>query len=457
MTTKQNSFEYAFTEGQTADATSTALSGSAFFFPTAGTGASRYMSKTFTPITDQWAMVLQGGSAGTAGAVYNGFAGGGLLYEDEWIYDANPSATISVMLAYTSDIPGTPAMRVRLTTAGSLDATDSDQAPWRVLATVSPNTRYSRRLYLNVDGTMRFTLYGPTGTLLNSFDVTGQTIGTGTIANVQVGKLTSGAVTTKQAITKTRASDTETAFHAPWTPPPVGPAISLISTRRDTQFAFIGDSTLYQDGNGQANLKAVLTANGHDTTDTGTGASRKYFFYAAIGKAINSNSYMTADANGKTTFDNITDARTAFGGEPSGGYIFNLGSNGYNSTTASNTARFTDTMNYIGSTTPVYWVGIWQDYDLADFAGRVAFNTLFKDLCSTRSNSKWLDWPTYCQKYESLALWNSDNVHMTALGYQTKNSFYERNLPGATTEVPAALKLWNGTVEVSAGSISITV
>jgi hypothetical protein len=179
--------------------------------------------------------------------------------------------------------------------------------------------------------------------------------------------------------------------------------------------AFIGDSTLDQDGNGQTNVRALMTSKGY--------TAAKVFFYAVGSKAI-----MLVDANGFTTVDNMNQARTYLGGEPET-WVINLGSNGHHDGETSNTGWINTVLDQVATGSRIIWSAISQrdgfDNGTSSVATRQAWNAIAKPLVQARTFGVWADWNAYIKILPGgdYSLWNTDSVHMTAAGYAVKNNF----------------------------------
>ena len=203
----------------------------------------------------------------------------------------------------------------------------------------------------------------------------------------------------------------------PWTD--VGSAPVVVPPAA-TKIALIGDSTLFQDGFGEARMRALLSP---------TFAAENIFFYAASGKDI-----FSADSNGFNTLTNITQARTALGGEPDL-WLINLGANGHNTTDSDINYKINLVMSEL--TAPVLWNALSQKdgYDAPpnSVATRLNWNTKAGAKVDTYTNGRWMDWHAYVKAKPGgdASLWNADGVHMTVEGYAYKNGYNFDNLVDA--------------------------
>ena len=172
-------------------------------------------------------------------------------------------------------------------------------------------------------------------------------------------------------------------------------------------WAGIGDSTWYQDGLGESRIKTLLTAKGYAPEDGG--------FYGAIGKAI-----FTADVNGKTVPQNISDIRAALGREPDV-WLFNLGSNGSGRTETQVRADIDIAFDALGDLwSRVVWVGLSQAGGVSNEATRLQWNSYAAPRVTGRGG-EFFDWYTYTKTVGDAGWWQADGVHMTTLGYEQKN------------------------------------
>ena len=191
------------------------------------------------------------------------------------------------------------------------------------------------------------------------------------------------------------------------------PPVNDLNTMK---IALIGDSTMYQDGAGEAKFRTLLNAKGFLTANI--------FFYARGGKPIG-----YADDQGYTTLQNMAQARAAIG-EPDI-WVFNLGSNGHRDGDANNTGWINAVLDSAGTSGRVLWVGISQvtGYAASDSpsseATRLHWNDIARPLVQARTGGNWLDWHAYVKSLPGgdASLWSGDGVHMTTAGYTVKNQF----------------------------------
>ena len=193
----------------------------------------------------------------------------------------------------------------------------------------------------------------------------------------------------------------------------------------------IGDSTLWQDGNGEARMKAKLLPKGYTDAQVG--------YYANIGKP-----WFTADSNGKTVPQNISDIRAALGGDPDV-WLFNLGANGSGRTEAQVRSDIDIAFDNVpAGTHRLLFVGLSQADGATNAATRQQWNSYAKPRVEERGG-EWLDWYTYQKSIGDAGLWQADNVHMTNHGYDIKNTFMSNAIgPSELSnyrEAPAGLTL----------------
>lgn len=165
-------------------------------------------------------------------------------------------------------------------------------------------------------------------------------------------------------------------------------------------FAIIGDSTTYQGGNGENNIRTILADNGWAPEDI--------YWYAVNGKAIN-----YRDSEGGLTVEQIAEAKTLLGAVDT--WVIALGSNGAaNYVPADIEAIFAA----IGSHGHICWMGIGNRDPNPT---RAAFNDM-AEAEVTRLGGTWFDYETRAFTFPS-TYWNSDGLHMPPQGYAAKNAF----------------------------------
>lgn len=198
-------------------------------------------------------------------------------------------------------------------------------------------------------------------------------------------------------------------------------AMTIRSVRRaavPTRIALIGDSTLADIGD--TAMRAALVAAGWNTS--------KVSFYAVASKAI-----AYSDTNGKTTLQNMTDARTALGAEPDVWY-FNLGSNGHHDDIGGGIAATQATwmnavLNNVVAGAQVIWNGISQvdgyDGGTSNVATRQAWNAIAQPIVEARSFARWADWNGYLKSYPGgdATLWDGTGIHHTTAGDLVKKNY----------------------------------
>lgn len=343
-----------------------------------------------------------------------------------FLLEAYPSGVCSIVLAYSTG-SGSPAFRVRVGTTGLVQISDLGGTTWTTIGTAALDTYYRIDFTATIgadaaSGSISAAMYvGDSTTPMTSVVTrTGANVGSVAWSNLQWGKLSSGTETFPSRWRVVRMLTGSTSLLGPYVPPSSGRTALVARPARDLEFAMIGDSTLFDSGNGESKMRARMTTNGY--TDA------KLFFYAASGKAID-----LADTNGKTTVQNIADAKAFYGGRnPTGGYLFNLGSNGHNSAEATNRARVAAVMAAVGSTTPVVWVGLANAADQVDAATRAAFNVLMRDILTAHPNAAWYDQLRYLQSWDQATMW-TDGLHMTTAGTSAKFSGLISHLPAPAT------------------------
>lgn len=418
--------------GDTITATTSALTGDAT--AVLGSTGTRQLTTTRT-MHGAFAARIAPASSSTTGLGFTGLAttspeltASGSGY---FLFEALPVGTCSIFLAYTTG-SGSPAFRVRVSSAGLVQISDVGGTTWTTIGTAAVETFYRIDFVATIgtttaDGVIVAAMYlGDSQTPLTSVVTrTGANVGSVAWSNLQWGKLSSGTETFASDWDTVRVVTGSTALLGPYVPPATGRAVFAARPDKALEFATIGDSTLYDSGNGETKLRDRLTLNGYDPA--------KLYFYAASGKAID-----IADTNGKTTVQNIADVQAFFGGRnPTGGYLLNLGSNGHNSAEATNRARVAAVMAAIGSTTRVVWVGLANLSTHADAATRAAFNVLMQDILTAHPNAEWYDQQRFLSNWDQATMW-TDGVHHTTVGAAVKFGGLITHLPAPSTSVVPA-------------------
>lgn len=178
--------------------------------------------------------------------------------------------------------------------------------------------------------------------------------------------------------------------------------------------AHIGDSTSSQDGNGATNVPLAYTNAGWLAGDVS--------FYGVGSKTING-----SDANGKTTVQNIIDARAAMTAEPRV-WVIGLATNSRtatDATTDSDVATVMAQINSIGSPGKVLWVGISQATANGGLdANSIRRNIRLKYQETLYSNLRFLDLDLFIRNgRDETGIWYSpidaNFAHMSVTGYTT--------------------------------------
>lgn len=179
------------------------------------------------------------------------------------------------------------------------------------------------------------------------------------------------------------------------------------------KIAHIGDSTSSQDGNGAVNVPLAYTNAGWLAGDIS--------FYGVGSKTI-----IGSDANGKTTMQNIDDARATLGEEPKV-WVIGLATNSRTATDATTDSDVATVMAKINSVaaTPVVWVGISQATANGGLdANSVRRNARLKFQESLYSNFHYFDLDTYIRNgRDETGIWfnpiDANFAHMSVTGYTT--------------------------------------
>jgi len=174
--------------------------------------------------------------------------------------------------------------------------------------------------------------------------------------------------------------------------------------------AVIGASLTYQDGAGVANISALLVQNGYTASDL--------YVYGVGGKKMTA-----ADSTGKTTLQNIADARAQLGSVDV--WVIALGTNDVNETDTEYINNMQAILSAIGPTDKVVWIGM-AFYSVAN-TNAAHFNPIEASTLSSYSNTTWADWNSYIHNgRDETGLWvyPVDYTHMTAAGYEIRNQYY---------------------------------
>lgn len=282
---------------------------------------------------------------------------------------------------------------------------------------------YEADWYLKVDSTtatagifkIQFRIAG-TNTVVESFD----NVAAGVTANLGTALLTTYSL--PAAITSSSLTDivlhsasydtapASSAYLAPWfITSSVGPLGTLVH---------IGDSTSNQDGLGSTLQPAAYAAMGWLLPDI--------WYYG-----VNSKALVAADSNGKTTMQNIQDARAALPQEPAA-FVIGLGTNGRLNTDATTISQVGQIMAEIGSTTKTIWIGISQAtaYGGVD-ADSIRRNNVLRNNSGPGQlwpNMVFIDLDAYLRNgRDETWLWqdpiDANFAHNSATGYMLRDNF----------------------------------
>jgi hypothetical protein len=195
-----------------------------------------------------------------------------------------------------------------------------------------------------------------------------------------------------------------------------GSAVKFSSGNLATKkVAVIGDSLTYQTGSGVANITAKYVSAGYTAGNISV--------YGVGGKPITA-----ADSTGKTTVQNIADARTKLGTVDA--WVIALGTNNTSDTDATFTSNVNTVLNAIGSTDKVVWIGL--SYYSAANTNASHFNPLLSSAVGAKSNAKYADWNSFIHNgRDETGLWvyPTDSTHMTDTGYVIRNQYYVDQTP----------------------------
>lgn len=192
------------------------------------------------------------------------------------------------------------------------------------------------------------------------------------------------------------------------------PADVVIEPTSGKTVAIIGDSLTYQNGNGTYELTQKLVAAGYDPSNI--------YIWGVGGKKLT-----TADTSGKTTMQNIADARVQL--QHVDTWIIALGTNNAGNTDAAFTQGVNTVLDTIGSQERVVWISMAFYKITNNNAAR--FNPILSATVEARVNGDFVDWNTYIHNgRDETGLWvyPVDYTHMTTAGYDIRNNYYVAQL-----------------------------
>lgn len=175
-----------------------------------------------------------------------------------------------------------------------------------------------------------------------------------------------------------------------------------------TAIAVIGDSHVYQGGNGEGRLRAGLQGAGW--------VNENIYINGVTGRFI-----AWTDSTGQTTMSAIADARSELATEPL--WLFLLGSNGASESDEVTDGQIDTVLTHCGEGADVLWMNTmardWPNENRIRRNSRiVAAANRHPEL-----NMHVLDWVSECLTLPAENLWNADGVHHTGHGYDLKNAW----------------------------------
>lgn len=179
---------------------------------------------------------------------------------------------------------------------------------------------------------------------------------------------------------------------------------------KEAHVAVIGDSLTYQNGLGEANITQKLVDDGYSASNL--------YVYGVGGKKITA-----ADSKGKTTVQNIADARTKLGNVDI--WLIALGTNNVSDSQTTFVNNMNTVLNTIGSTDKVVWVGV--GFYRVTNANAAKVNPLIQSTVGGYGNAAYADWNSYIHNgRDETGLWiyPTDSTHMTDAGYAIRNGYY---------------------------------
>ena len=178
--------------------------------------------------------------------------------------------------------------------------------------------------------------------------------------------------------------------------------------------AMIGHSLLAMSGANGSYVYSDLLDQGFDP--------RNVYFWGVGGKRISIPN--PANANAKTSMQNVQDARALLGTVDT--FLIYLGQNDVTYTDAEVNGYIDTLLAEIGAGPKVIWINLSALQSVSADGARL--NGLIQAKLAARPNSVYTGWDSYIRSVDGGAnpspLWDVDGIHMTPLGYQTVLSPY---------------------------------
>ncbi|WP_217181640.1 SGNH/GDSL hydrolase family protein [Streptomyces sp. AC495_CC817] len=322
---------------------------------------------------------------------------------------AYPSASNPILAPLTSG--GTSAWRIRLSSTGTLIVDNTSNTAVGTSAAIPLNTWVLVK-FLATATTFTLRIYNAKRG--------GSQIGTDVAATSTFGladNLRIGQASSTPVIPAYRIDDILITNDATWAPDPVAPgAIG------SPVIGVIGDSnTAGQGANGSYYFDAFTSAGI---------STRSVYFWGVGGKRI-----AAADLTGKTSAQNIQDAKNQFGAVST--WVVALGTNDRPQTDATVNAAIDTILTAIGSGPKVIWIGLTSKGSAS--ADDVRLNGLIQAKLASRPNSVFADWNTYIRAIDggnvASTLWSPDDTtHMSPTGYPVRAQYVASLLAPTSTQ-----------------------
>lgn len=333
---------------------------------------------------------------------------------------AYPSASNPILAPLASG--GASAWRIRLSSTGTLIVDNQSSAAvgtsaaiplnqWVLVKFLATATTFNLRIY---DAKRGGALIGAEVSATNTF---------GLMDNLRLGQGTGTPV-----IPPYRIDDLLITDDATWLPEPTAPV--AIST---PVLGIIGDSLTSMSGANGSYLYNSLVDAGLSTRNT--------YLWGVGGKRI-----AVADLTGKTSAQNIQDAKNQFGTIDT--WIVALGTNDRPQVDATVNAAIDTILDSIGAGPKVIWIGLTSKGSAS--ADDIRLNGLIQAKLAARGNAEFADWDAHIRAIDGGSnpspYWlTTDATHMTPAGYEIRADYYVAQL--VTPASASRFIHWDGTVE----------
>jgi len=302
-----------------------------------------------------------------------------------------PSSNVQLMTPL--DAEGAKSWQLNIQSTGVMRLRAPDNS---ILATGSVELPTGERIRVEVrsDGTnISATAYDVTGEAIETITAQGDL---GDLYNFRAGSVNKSTFTFYMDDIALVASNREIGDWWQTAPRPVEPRVGVI-----------GDSLTAQDGQGKTRIVSELIDSGY--------LPESISFYAVGGKEIE-----LPDVHGRTTVQDIADARAALGGIEK--WIIALGTNNVYMTDAEIESAMDTVLAALGDDEFV-WMGL--AFKGAENVDAARVNPLIQAKVEAAPNGTFLDWNSYVHNgRDETGLWGTeDSTHMSEAGYALRNEF----------------------------------